>query len=129
VAGFRNKSSLIASLGHIYEIVETPLPKVLESITETAAPQVFFVEAYPNPFNPSTQIRFAMKEAGLATLRIYNLNGQLVRELLNEYRAAGEHAILWDGRDDHGITAASGVYFIRFEAGQEVRMSKVMLVR
>jgi hypothetical protein len=129
VAGIGNKSSLIASLGHIYEIVETPLPKALENITETATPETFFVEAYPNPFNPSTQIRFAMKDAGLATLRIYNLNGQLVREVLNEYRAAGEYAASWDGRNDRGITAASGVYFIRFEAGAEVKISKVMLVR
>jgi flagellar hook assembly protein FlgD len=105
------------------------LPKALESIAETAKPQAFFVEAYPNPFNPSTQIRFAMKEAGMATLRIYNLNGQLIRELLREYRVAGEHAALWDGRDDRGVQSASGVYFIRFEAGNEVRMSKVMLVR
>jgi hypothetical protein len=129
VAGLGNKSSLIASLGHIYEIAETPLPKVLESITETATPQAFFLEAYPNPFNPSTQIRFAMKEAGLATLRIYNLSGQLVRELLNEYRAAGAHTTPWDGRDDRGLVSANGVYFIRFEAGNEARMSKVMLVR
>ncbi|MGH7595614.1 MAG: T9SS type A sorting domain-containing protein, partial [bacterium] len=129
VAGFRNKPSLIASLGHIYEIVETPLPKALESITETATPQAFFLEAYPNPFNPSTQIRFAMKEAGVATLRVYNLNGQLVRELLNEYRPVGEHSIPWDGRNDRGVTAASGVYFIRFEAGKEVKLNKVMLVR
>jgi hypothetical protein len=129
VAGIGNKSSLIASLGHIYEIVEAPLPKVLENIAETAAPETFLVEAYPNPFNPSTQIRFTMKDAGPATLRVYNLNGQLVRELLREYRVAGEHTAPWDGRDDRGVTAASGVYFIRFEAGNEVRMSKVMLVR
>lgn len=129
VSGIDNKSSLIASLGHIYEIVETPLPKALENIAETATPQAFFVEAYPNPFNPSTQIRFAMKDAGLATLRVYNLNGQLVRELLNEPRAAGEYALPWDGRNHRGEAVASGVYFIRFKAGQEVKLKKVMLVR
>jgi hypothetical protein len=48
---------------------------------------------------------------------------------LNEYRVAGEHRLPWDGRDDHGRAAASGVYFIRFEAGKEVKANKVMLVR
>jgi hypothetical protein len=87
------------------------------------------VWAHPNPFNPSTQIGFAMREDGLATLRIYNLCGQVIRELLNEYRAAGEHNVKWDGRDARGVAAASGVYFIRFETGNEVKIGKIMLVR
>ncbi|MGH7601432.1 MAG: T9SS type A sorting domain-containing protein, partial [bacterium] len=106
--------------------IETSLPKELEAAAQKATPQVL---AHPNPFNPSTQIRFAMKNAGIAKLRIYNLNGQLIRELLNEYRVAGEHRVPWDGRDDRGRAAASGVYFIRFEAGKEVEVNKVMLVR
>lgn len=129
VTGIDNKSSLIASLGHIYEIVETPIGKTLEARAENAAPHAYTLSAFPNPFNPSTQIHFAMKEAGLAQLRVYNLNGQLVRELLNEPRAAGEYSTPWDGRDYRGVAAATGVYFIRFEAGNEVKLSKVMLVR
>jgi len=129
VFGIENKSSLIASLGHIYEVVEAPLAKELSTVTENGTPQNYALSAYPNPFNPSTQIRFTMREAGLATLRVYNLNGQLVRELLHEHRAAGEHAVPWDGHDNRGMAAASGVYFIRFEAGNEVKQSKVMLVR
>jgi len=62
-------------------------------------------------------------------VRVYNLNGQLIRELLNEHRATGEDSTPWDGRDARGIGAASGVYFIRFETGNEVKLSKVMLVR
>ncbi len=125
----QQKSSLIASLGHIYEIVTTPLPKILATKANDAAPQDFALTAYPNPFNPSTQIRFVMKHDGVATLRVYNVQGQRIRELLHEYRAAGEHKVPWDGQDDRSVTVASGVYFIRFEAGQEVKISKVMLVR
>jgi len=136
VAGLDNKSSLIASLGHLYEIVETPIGKTLNAIAENVAPQEYTLSAYPNPFpangafgTPFTQIHFAMKEAGRATVRVYNLNGQLIRELLNEHRAAGEYLTPWDGRDARGIWTASGVYFIRFEAGNEVKLSKVMRVR
>lgn len=129
VAGLDNKSSLIASLGHIYEVVETPAGNTLAASAENTTPQEYALSAYPNPFNPSTQIHFAMKETGLATVRVYNLNGQLIRELLNEPRAAGEHTVPWDGRDHRGVAVASGVYFIRFEAGTAVKQSKVMLVR
>jgi hypothetical protein len=110
-------------------VVEDPTAKILGPTTENTAPQDYALSAYPNPFNPSMQIRFTMKDAGIATLRVYNLNGQLVRELLNEYRAAGEHTIPWDGRNHRGVASASGAYFIRFEAGKEVKLSKVMLVR
>jgi hypothetical protein len=129
VSGISNKSSLIASLGHIYEVVESSVTKALAATTENAAPEEYALSAYPNPFNPSTQVYFAMKESGPATVRIYNLSGQLVRELLNDYREAGEYTLPWNGRDARGAGAASGVYFVRFVAGDAVKVRKVMLVR
>ncbi|KAA0230039.1 T9SS C-terminal target domain-containing protein, partial [candidate division KSB1 bacterium] len=127
--GLANKSSLIASLGHIYEFVEEPLPKALPQAQVPEAPEGFALAAYPNPFNPSTQIRFEMSEEGFVTLRIYNLQGQLVRELLHETKAAGGHAIRWDGRDDRGVSVTSGVYFIRFESGGRAQTSKLTVMR
>lgn len=129
VSGITQNSSLIASLGHVYEIVEAPLPKRLDKATETVTPQDFTLRVYPNPFNPSTQIHFTMPVEGMARLRIYNLHGQLVRELLHEHRVAGEHSVPWDGRDDRGLAAASGVYFIHAEAGNIVKASKGILIR
>jgi predicted extracellular nuclease/cytoskeletal protein CcmA (bactofilin family) len=66
---------------------------------------------YPNPFNPSTEIRFAMPEAGAVTLRIYSLNGRLVRTLVNGNYASGKHQIVWDAKDEKGSTVATGMYF------------------
>lgn len=129
VKGLANKSSLIASLGHIYEFVEEPLPKALEETHTQEMPEDFALAAYPNPFNPSTQIRFEMPEKEFMTLRIYNLQGRLVRELLHELRAAGVHTIRWNGRDDHGVAVTSGVYFIRFESAGRVRVSKLTVMR
>jgi hypothetical protein len=116
---------------HVYEIIEFGASKSggQPGLTTTANNHELRLRIYPNPFNPSTQIYFTMKEDGLATLRIYNLNGQLVRDLLNAYRAAGEYALLWDGRDHRGAMAASGVYFIRFAARDAVKINKAMLVR
>jgi hypothetical protein len=128
VNGISANAGLVATLGHIYEFVEAPPAQNLSKEIKMAAPKDFLT-AYPNPFNPSTQIRFTMREAGIATLRIYNLNGQAIRELLNEYRNVGKHRITWDGRDDRGRAAASGVYFIRFAAESDVKVEKLMLVQ
>ncbi len=130
VSGLANKSSLIASLGHIYEFVEEPQPEVLGKTTDVAIPKEFALAAHPNPFNPSTQIRFSLPSESLVTLRIYNIAGQMVRELLHEQqRAAGEHTVLWDGRDGSGRATASGIYFMRFESGSHVKVSKLTMVR
>ncbi len=129
VKGLANKPSLIASLGHIYEFVKEPLPKALPEAQVTEAPEGFALAAYLNPFNPATQIRFEMPNAGLATLRIYNLQGRLVRKLLHELRTAGVHTIRWDGRDDRGTHVTSGVYFIRFESGGRTQAGKLTVMR
>ncbi|MGH7450169.1 MAG: T9SS type A sorting domain-containing protein [bacterium] len=134
VEGLTPKPGTFASLGHIYDFTKSAGKSLLaqqstEQKDRRSSHRFDLLQSYPNPFNPSTQVRFAMKEAGIATLRVYNLNGQVIRELLNEYHVAGEHRVLWDGRDDRGRAAASGVYFIRFEAGKEVKVNKVMLVR
>jgi len=63
------------------------------------------------------------------TLRIYNLQGQLVRDLLHTHRVAGEHLTMWDGRNDAGRPAASGVYVLRLQSGRQVRSGRVMLLK
>ena len=92
-------------------------------------PREFTLAVYPNPFNPSTQIQFTLPVEDIVTLHVYNLQGQLVRELLHGYRPTGKHAIRWDGRGDDGLAAASGVYFMRLQAGTATKVSKLTLVR
>lgn len=99
------------------------------SVPTTQSATTSFVSAHPNPFNPNTQIRFVTPEAGLATLRIFNMNGQLVRELVHEERKAGEHFVTWNGSNENGEQAASGVYFIHFEAAGQKQVSKLTLMR
>lgn len=120
------------ALVHVYEVVEDGSQKAqaeIPSLVATAVAGSFSVWAYPNPFNPSTQIRFVMKKEGEAVLRVYNLQGQMIRELLRERRSAGEHISVWDGRDANGSEAASGVYFVRFETGGEMKVGKITLIR
>lgn len=83
----------------------------------------------PNPFNAETRMTFALAEKGRASLRIYNLRGQLVRTLVDEEREAGVHSVVWDGKDDRGRPIGSGIYVCRLEAGGLVRIKKIVCIR
>ncbi|MBX2992051.1 MAG: T9SS type A sorting domain-containing protein [Bacteroidetes bacterium] len=90
-----------------------------------AIPQSFLLgQNYPNPFNPSTTIRFSLPKPAYVTLRIYNILGQEVATLLNEFAEAGFRSVRFDAS---GL--ASGVYFYRLQSGQFVHTRKLVLLR
>ena len=70
---------------------------------------------YPNPFNPTTTIAFDMAVDGVVVIDIYNIRGQRVKSLVNEYYRAGEHNVVWNGVDDNNREVSSGVYFYRMQ--------------
>ncbi len=94
-------------------------------------PGITFAAAnYPNPFNPSTTIKYSLPKAGHLRLNIYNVRGQLVKTLINGPRPAGANqAIVWDGTDNLGSAAASGVYFYEARALGDVRIGKATLLK
>jgi hypothetical protein len=83
----------------------------------------------PNPFNPSTTMRFSLAEAGLVQLAVYDISGRRVRVLLDENRGGGSHAVTWNGRDDSGRGVAAGTYFCRLQAGESVEIQRMTLVK
>ena len=85
--------------------------------------------AYPNPFNPSTNLSFSLKEQGLVNLEIYNQKGQKVRTLLSDTMPAGEHRIHWNGTDDNGRNVASGLYLYRMKSGKYSSTRKMILMK
>jgi len=84
---------------------------------------------YPNPFNPSTTIRFDLPENEKVLLTIYNILGQKVRTLINASYEAGYHKVLWDGRNKLGEKAASGIYIYRIKAGKNIKSQKMVLLK
>jgi hypothetical protein len=84
---------------------------------------------YPNPFNPQTTIAFSLKNRGQVTLKVYNVNGELVRTLANESRSAGAHQLTWDGRNDAGETVSSGVYFYKLVTSNFSQTKKMVLLK
>lgn len=95
-----------------------------------AAPEAFtLAQNYPNPFNPSTTIRYSLPTDADVTVEVFNLLGGRVAKLVEKPQAAGEHTIVWNGRDDAGRQVASGVYYYRIQAGQFVKTRKMALLR
>jgi hypothetical protein len=83
----------------------------------------------PNPFNPTTTIRFSLPANERVGLAIYAANGALVRMLVDEVRPRGTHDITWDGRDMAGNPVGSGVYFYRLTAGKFSDSRKMVLLK
>ncbi len=93
-------------------------------------PSVFRVDpAFPNPFNPSTTIRFALPAAARASVRIYDAGGRLVRTLVDGDLGAAVHAVVWRGDDDAGRRVGSGVYFYRVKAGADEHTGPLALIK
>jgi len=84
---------------------------------------------YPNPFNPSTTIRYGLHESGMTSLQIYNTFGQLMKTVVNEYQDEGYHEVVWDGRNESGLVVATGIYFYRLEAGTFVETKKLIFMK
>jgi len=83
----------------------------------------------PNPFNPTTKIAFQLPEAGEVSLVIYNLQGQLIRVLVQDVHAAGSYQVEWNGRDEGGRAVSSGVYFYRFVSPGLVQTKRMLLLK
>ncbi|MDZ7340451.1 MAG: T9SS type A sorting domain-containing protein [candidate division KSB1 bacterium] len=100
------------------------------SVTVEAKPSGYSLsQNYPNPFNPETAINFSLKEAGRVTLTIYNLQGQLVRTLVDEEKLAGSYSVMWDGKSDNGTLVGSGIYYYKLRANGFKATKKLMLAR
>ena len=105
---------------------------VKDQISKTQ-PNVFVLEAnYPNPFNPSTTIRYLLPQAAHVDLSIYNVQGQCIQTLVNAYQTGGTYSVQWNGRVN-GTAAASGVYFARLNTegrqGAQSQVQRMLLIK
>jgi flagellar hook assembly protein FlgD len=87
------------------------------------------MNAFPNPFNPNTNIRYSLKEAGKVNISIYNVKGQLVRSYRNEHANPGYYQVSWDGKDHNGQAVSSGIYMYRMSSGKYQDAKKMILAK
>jgi hypothetical protein len=84
---------------------------------------------YPNPFNPTTTIKFALKEDSDVSIKIYNIKGAVVRTLIDGEMKATYHEIIWDGKDNTNKSVASGIYFYKMKAEKYTSTKKMILMK
>lgn len=85
---------------------------------------------YPNPFNPTTTIEYEISKASDVTINVYNLQGQLVRALVNnEMHTSGTYSVVWDGRDLFGNQVCSGLYIYQIKASDFSASKRMLLIK
>jgi hypothetical protein len=115
---FANPFNLNSSLIIISDVDEVDKPYINE-----------LLPAYPNPFNPSTNIRFSLKDAQHTTVAVYNVKGQRVATLVDEVLDRGFHTIVWHGENSIGRQVGSGIYFIRMQTDGYSKVHKAVLMK
>ncbi|MCP4290498.1 MAG: T9SS type A sorting domain-containing protein [bacterium] len=103
----------------------------LNTIYPVAVPEadVFTAGNYPNPFNPSTRISFNLPKDTHLSVKVFNVRGELVNQLLNENRTTGPGFVLWDGKNSKGAQASSGVYFYEVRTSDDIKVGKMMMIK
>ena len=84
---------------------------------------------YPNPFNAKATARFVAPAAGPYTVEVFDVTGRLARVIDGHAASPGGVEVVWDGRDDRGHEAASGIYFLRARSGDRMEVKQALLVR
>ena len=108
--------------GNVYQATPNIDPGTPAVITE-------LLGNYPNPFNPSTTIRFSLSENSPVQIDIYNQKGQLVKNLVDQVKASGAHSIAFDGSDNSGRAISSGLYYYKMTAGKFSSTRKMVLMK
>ena len=103
-------------------------PGVAKAVVQTLPEAFSLADNFPNPFNPTTTIQYALPQAADVELTVYNVVGQPVRTLVAEHQSAGRYAVEWDATNDSGHSLSSGMYLYRLQAGDEFREVKKMLL-
>jgi hypothetical protein len=106
-----------------------PVQGSLSVKVKSGGPAAVSAFAAPNPFNPQTKVYMSLKSAGTATVRIFSLEGRLVRTLHDGYAAAGSHELHWNGLDNAGRRVTSGVYFLSVQSAGTKAVDKLYLLK
>jgi len=105
--------------GTVVGVLEDLIPQSLQ-----------YLNACPNPFNPTTTISYELPESAVVNLSVYDVSGRLVRVLVgSESLSAGPHEVVWNGQEDGGRQVATGVYFYRLETPEYAETRRITLIK
>ena len=86
-------------------------------------------DAYPNPFNPTTILRYDLPQNSMVTITIYDILGRAINTIVNEVQDAGNQSIIWDATNDYGYPVSAGVYLYQLQANGVTRTKKMVLLK
>lgn len=99
-------------------------------LVEISVPDEYYLDQnYPNPFNPSTTLTYGLPESGQVVLQIYNVRGEMVRELVNQHQEAGAFQIVWDATSENGLQVPTGLYFAKIKMGTFIDIKKCLFAK
>lgn len=105
----------------VYNACSTLFPVITDVADDGTLPtELKLYQNYPNPFNSLTKIDYSLNKAGPAEFWIYNITGKEIRHYIQKSQQPGLHSIVWDGKDDNGMSVSSGLYFLRFKFNQNI---------
>jgi hypothetical protein len=120
---YENKPLVLNRKNYYYKV------KIAKGEGETPVASLATMEIYPNPFNPSTTIRFSLPEATEITLEVYNLKGQLVRTLAKGIADSGRQSVSWDGTDNQNRRVGSGLYYSKLSYQNKSLVQKMVMMK
>ena len=100
-----------------------------ENETSVRVTDYVLLPNYPNPFNPSTHIRYGIPESGQVKIQIYDISGRLIKTLVDDVVESGFHWIEWNGRDKKNVKVSSGIYWCTMEAENHRSSVKLLLTK
>ncbi len=109
--------------------MESDFGDVGNNENDLPANQTILAGNYPNPFNPTTTVRFALKDKSNVTIKVYNIKGQLVKTLVDGKMSAGTHEVVWEGQDNRNRSVGSGVYMFRMVTPEYEKTIKSLLLK
>ncbi len=126
--GTTHSSYFLAAVDHAGNESDFAVPEIGTGSEQSFPQSSRLYQNVPNPFNPSTEIKYDMPSSGRVTLEIYDVSGRLVRNLVDGLQSPGPKTVTWNGDDDRGQRVATGVYFYRLTAPGFQRTLKMTLV-
>ena len=128
--GYTNGALLTYSYSAVTEGIEgVRSPGTEVRLSGVPAARTQLLANVPKPFNPSTEVHFQLEGTQRVHVSIYDVNGRLVRTLVDAVLPAGPHHRTWDGRDNGGRAMSSGAYYLRLVADGSVDHRKMMLLK
>jgi hypothetical protein len=100
------------------------------SVVDKIVPFMTTLNNFPNPFNPVTSVNYSIVEPGEVNISVFNIKGQKITTLVNEYKELGNHSVIWQGVDSNGDAASSGIYFYKLNVnGESKQIRKCILMK